>query len=151
MQQLSPRRKPSDSAIFSGHYLVELLREAGLPDGVINFVPACGLAITDRAVERASDGGAQGDPELVTRTVLADPNLAAIHYTGSTAVLRQLFAKVPCPARAWRGVVTAMQVGENMGNYRSFPRIVGAANLDRCSGGVADSGWRQVRAAVRTL
>lgn len=63
--------KPSDHAILSNYYLTELYREAGLPAGVINFIP--------------------GDPELVTKVILDNPKLAGIHYTGSTAVFRSIF------------------------------------------------------------
>ncbi len=81
--------KPSDSALLSGYYLMKLLEEAGLPPGVVNFVP--------------------GDPRMVTRLALESPDLAGIHFTGSTDVFRSL----------WKGV------GERIGSYNSYPRLVG--------------------------
>lgn len=81
--------KPSPLAALSAHWVMELLREAGLPDGVINLV--------------------LGDAEAVTRQVLEHPSFAALHFTGSTAVLRQLWA----------------QIGNNVERYTCYPRIVG--------------------------
>ncbi|MBX6723053.1 MAG: aldehyde dehydrogenase family protein, partial [Dactylosporangium sp.] len=81
--------KPSPTQQFAAHWLMALLTEAGLPPGVINMVTGDGLAVSEVA--------------------LADPNLAGIHFTGSTAVFRQL----------WRGV------GANIDRYRSYPRLVG--------------------------
>jgi len=68
---------------------MQILKEAGLPDGVINLVPG--------------RGGQVGDP------VMASPDLAGVHFTGSTAVFQ----------RMWR------QIGTNIQNYRCYPRIVG--------------------------
>lgn len=81
--------KPSKTSILSNWYGYRLLAEAGLPAGVINFVP--------------------GDPVEITSQVLSDPSFAGLHYTGSTEVFRQL----------WK------QIGEQLQNYRSYPRIVG--------------------------
>ncbi len=81
--------KPASSSVYSGHYLMEILREAGLPDGVINFVPG--------------SGGAIGNP------VMSSPELAGVHFTGSTAVFQGM----------WK------QIGTNIHNYGCYPRIVG--------------------------
>ena len=81
--------KPAESAAYSAHYLMRLFQAAGLPDGVINLVHGPGA-------------------ELVP-TALAHPDLAGVHFTGSTAV--------------FRGIWT--QVGENIGGYRNYPRLVG--------------------------
>jgi len=83
--------KPSPSAIASNWLLYQILLEAGLPPNVIQFVP--------------------GDAVEVTNTVLAHPQLAALHYTGSTAVFRSLYGQI------------ATGVAE--GRYRGYPRIVG--------------------------
>jgi 1-pyrroline-5-carboxylate dehydrogenase len=83
--------KPSDSAIASNWILYNILLEAGLPRNVIQFVP--------------------GNPEEVTKVVLAHKQLAALHYTGSTAVFRKLYGNI------------AMGVAE--GRYQGYPRIVG--------------------------
>ena len=66
--------KPSDSAIASNYLVHQILLEAGLPQGVIQFVP--------------------GDPVEVTDAVLSHPEFAALHYTGSTAVFRKLYGQI---------------------------------------------------------
>ena len=66
--------KPASTSVYSAHFLMQLFREAGLPDGVINLV--------------AGSGGDIGDP------VLADPHLAGIHFTGSTKVFHQMWRTV---------------------------------------------------------
>ena len=81
--------KPASTSVLSNWALVELFREAGLPDGVINFVPG--------------PGGSIGDPAI------AHPDLAGVHFTGSTSVFQ----------RMWR------TIGGNIERYRSYPRIVG--------------------------
>jgi len=81
--------KPASSAMLSGYYILRLLERAGLPPGVINFVP--------------------GDAVQITSILLDSPDLAGIHFTGSTAVFNSMWKKV----------------GENVGRYRSYPRIVG--------------------------
>jgi len=81
--------KPASSAMLSGYYILRLLERAGLPPGVINFVP--------------------GDAVQITGILLDSPDLAGIHFTGSTAVFSSMWKKV----------------GENAGRYRSYPRIVG--------------------------
>jgi 1-pyrroline-5-carboxylate dehydrogenase len=81
--------KPAGSASLSNWFIYKLLEEAGLPPGVINFLP--------------------GDAIAVSRTLLASPDLAGIHFTGSTAVFQTL----------WK------TVGDNLDRYRGYPRIVG--------------------------
>ncbi|MEM7415388.1 MAG: L-glutamate gamma-semialdehyde dehydrogenase [Gemmatimonadota bacterium] len=66
--------KPSLTALLSNYYMMELFDEAGLPPGVINFVP--------------------GDPVEVTDVVLADSSFAGIHFTGSTTVFRHLWKSI---------------------------------------------------------
>ncbi|TAQ87113.1 hypothetical protein B7494_g4556 [Chlorociboria aeruginascens] len=83
--------KPSDSAIASNWLLYNILLEAGLPKNVIQFVP--------------------GNPEEVTKVVLAHKNFAALHYTGSTAVFRKLYG--------------AISNGVAEGKYHGYPRVVG--------------------------
>ncbi|MGH7498641.1 MAG: L-glutamate gamma-semialdehyde dehydrogenase [Gemmatimonadales bacterium] len=63
--------KPAATAALSNWHFFELLTEAGLPPGVINFVP--------------------GDPVEVSQVLLADRHLAGIHFTGSTTVFRSLW------------------------------------------------------------
>ena len=81
--------KPASSAIPSAYWIMRLLEEAGLPPGVINFVP--------------------GDAGPISDVVLSHPDLAGVHFTGSTAVFNSM----------WK------TIGGNMGRYRSYPRIVG--------------------------
>ncbi len=81
--------KPAASAMLSSYYVMRLLEAAGLPPGVINFVP--------------------GDAAQVSNVVLSSPDLAGVHFTGSTAVFQGM----------WR------TVGENIGRYRTYPRLVG--------------------------
>ncbi|MDP9429918.1 MAG: L-glutamate gamma-semialdehyde dehydrogenase [Actinomycetota bacterium] len=81
--------KPAPTQQFAAHFLMRLLEEAGLPPGVITMVTGDGVAVSD--------------------VVLADRDLAGIHFTGSTAVFQHL----------WR------TVGGNIASYRGYPRIVG--------------------------
>jgi len=81
--------KPSETQIYSAWVIMDLLREAGLPDGVINLV--------------YTKGSAAGD------VCLSHPDFAGLHFTGSTGTFNHL----------WK------QVGNNIGNYKTYPRIVG--------------------------
>jgi 1-pyrroline-5-carboxylate dehydrogenase len=81
--------KPSTTQQLAASLTMELLAEAGLPDGVINMLPGWG-------------------PEL-SEVLLASPELAGIHFTGSTRVFQSLWS----------------QVGANISTYRSYPRLVG--------------------------
>ncbi len=81
--------KPSDTQMLSAYYTMKLFQEAGLPDGVINFIPA--------------------DGPTSSQVLLAERDLAGIHFTGSTGTFQTL----------WQGVST------NLKNYRTYPRVVG--------------------------
>ncbi len=81
--------KPASSAVYSAYFLTLLWKEAGLPDGVINFIPGSGRFV--------------GDP------VLEKPDLAGVHFTGSTSVFQGM----------WK------TIGSNIMNYKNYPRIVG--------------------------
>ena len=81
--------KPSDSQVFSAKIIIDVFKEAGVPDGVINVV--------------------FGDPVMITDTILASPDFAGIHYTGSTHVFKDIWAKI----------------GSNIHHYKTYPRIVG--------------------------
>lgn len=81
--------KPSSSAVLSNYLVYEILLEAGLPPGVIQFIPGPSAAIAE--------------------TLLEHPDLAGVHFTGST----QVFKKI------WK------QVGDNIDKYKSYPRLVG--------------------------
>src|SRR5580693_3710312 len=81
--------KPSPTQQLSAHYLMQLLAAAGLPPGVINMVT--------------------GDGSAVSNVALRHPELAGVHFTGSTGTFQHL----------WR------TVGENIAGYRGYPRLVG--------------------------
>ena len=81
--------KPSPTQQFAAHYTMRLLEAAGLPPGVINMVT--------------------GDGQAVSAVAVADPRLAGIHFTGSTATFQQLWSTV----------------GTRISSYRSYPRLVG--------------------------
>src|SRR3954453_6709643 len=81
--------KPSPTQQLAASLTMELLEEAGLPPGVINMLP--------------------GDGIEVSQVALSHPDLAGIHFTGSTATFQHL----------WR------EVGNNIQGYRAYPRIVG--------------------------
>ncbi len=66
--------KPSDTAVYSNYFFMKLLQEAGLPDGVINFLPCTG--------EQASD------------TLIPHPNLGGVNFTGSTAVFEKIWNNI---------------------------------------------------------
>jgi len=65
--------KPASTAVLSGYFIMEILKEAGLPDGVINFVPSRGAQIGD--------------------ILLSHKDFAGIHFTGSTGVFQTLWQK----------------------------------------------------------
>jgi 1-pyrroline-5-carboxylate dehydrogenase len=81
--------KPSDHQMFSAKVIMDVFEEAGLPKGVINMI--------------------NGDPEMVTNTILKSPDFAGIHFTGSTQVFKNIWQKI----------------GSNIHNYKTYPRIVG--------------------------
>ena len=81
--------KPSDSQVFSAKIIIEVFKEAGVPDGVINVV--------------------FGDALMITDTVLASRDFAGVHFTGSTHVFKDIWAKI----------------GTNIHHYKTYPRIVG--------------------------
>lgn len=81
--------KPSTTAIHSNYLIMKIFQEAGLPDGVINFVP--------------------GQGSVMGRIITADPDFGGLHFTGSTGTFNYL----------WN------QIGNNLGKYKSYPKIVG--------------------------
>ena len=66
--------KPASSAVYACYFLMELLKEAGLPDGVINFLPGSGSTV--------------GDP------ILNHPSLAGVHFTGSTNTFNHIWKTI---------------------------------------------------------
>lgn len=81
--------KPADSQVYSAQVIMEVFKAAGLPDGVINMVTC--------------DGPVAGE------VVFKHPDLAGLHFTGSTGVFRHLWS----------------EIGANIARYKNYPRIVG--------------------------
>ncbi|HVB31259.1 MAG TPA: L-glutamate gamma-semialdehyde dehydrogenase [Gemmatimonadaceae bacterium] len=81
--------KPASTAMLTAHYILKVLEAAGLPPGVINLVG--------------------GDASMISGIALSHPDLAGVHFTGSTSVFNNM----------WQ------TIGANMSRYRSYPRIVG--------------------------
>jgi 1-pyrroline-5-carboxylate dehydrogenase len=75
--------KPASSAMLSAYYLMKLLEEAGLPPGVINFIP--------------------GDPVAISRQVIDDRDFAGVHFTGSTAVFNSIWTQIGANIANYRG------------------------------------------------
>jgi 1-pyrroline-5-carboxylate dehydrogenase len=109
--------KPAHTAVLSAHHLMEVLRAAGLPDGVINFVP--------------------GPAAPIGEVALTHPDLAGVHFTGSTGVFQKM----------WQ------TVGLSIARYRTYPRMVGetggkdfivahpSAELDALAVGIVRGGF----------
>ncbi|MGE4568235.1 MAG: L-glutamate gamma-semialdehyde dehydrogenase [Bacteroidales bacterium] len=81
--------KPSSTSVLSNYWLMKIFQEAGVPDGVINFVPSKG--------------------SVIGQVVFRHPQFAGVHFTGSTGTFNHF----------WK------LIGDNISNYRSYPRIVG--------------------------
>lgn len=100
--------KPSNHSMFSNWFGLELLREAGLPDGVINLV--------------------QGDPAEISAQVLAHPELGGVHFTGSTAVFRSMWKTVGENIHRYRAYPRL--VGETGGKDFIFAHASAADDLE---------------------
>jgi 1-pyrroline-5-carboxylate dehydrogenase len=81
--------KPASSAMFSAYYLTRLYDAAGMPPGVINLVA--------------------GDAATISNVLLSHPDLAGVHFTGSTEVFKEM----------WK------TIGSSIDGYKTYPRIVG--------------------------
>ncbi|CAG9989117.1 unnamed protein product [Clonostachys byssicola] len=82
--------KPSPMAVLSNYIMYQVMEEAGLPSGVVQFLPVA-------------------DPNVVVEPALANSHFSGLHYTGSSSVLRSLWARI----------------GTNAKLYKTFPRVVG--------------------------
>ena len=91
--------KPSPTQQFAAHFIMRLLEAAGLPPGVINMLPGDGIEVSEVA--------------------LVHPDLAGIHFTGSTKTFQHLWQRV----------------GANIGRYRTYPRLVGGDRWQGLRGG----------------
>ena len=74
--------KPSATAMLSAHYIMEILKEAGLPPGVINFLP--------------------GDPVAISNAALSHPHFAGLHFTGSTTVFNMMWKQIGANTSSYR-------------------------------------------------
>jgi len=81
--------KPAHTGMRSAWVIVNVLEEAGMPHGVVNLV--------------------SGDSRMITDVVLSSPDLAGVHFTGSTAVFQSIWSRV----------------GNDIAKYRGYPRLVG--------------------------
>lgn len=81
--------KPAATQVYSANVVMQIFKEAGLPDGVINMV--------------------MGDSSMISEVLLNSPHLAGVHFTGSTEVFNDIWAKI----------------GSNISQYKSYPKIVG--------------------------
>ncbi len=81
--------KPAATQVYSANVVMQIFKEAGLPDGVINMV--------------------MGDSSMISEVLLNSPHLAGVHFTGSTEVFNDIWAKI----------------GTNISQYKSYPKIVG--------------------------
>jgi len=81
--------KPAATQVYSANVIMEVFQQAGLPAGVINMIT--------------------GNSGMISDTLLASPDFAGIHFTGSTGVFNDMWAKI----------------GQNINKYKTYPRIVG--------------------------
>jgi 1-pyrroline-5-carboxylate dehydrogenase len=66
--------KPSDHQMYTAKIIMDIFKEAGLPDGVVTMV--------------------SGDPEMISDIVMSHPDFAGLHFTGSTFVFQKLWKKI---------------------------------------------------------
>ncbi len=109
--------KPATTAILSNYYLMKIYKEAGLPDGVVNFLPGSGATI----------GG----------EVFADSRLAGIHFTGSTGTFNSLWTSVSQNLANYRSYPKI--VGETGG--KDFIFIHESADIEAAAVGVVRGGF----------
>jgi len=98
--------KPASSAVYSNYFIMKLLEEAGLPKGVINFLP--------------------GASNLITETVLAHPDFSGFHYTGSTKVFSNIWLDIATKLNTYRSYPRI--VGETGG--KNFVFVDPSADVD---------------------
>ena len=109
--------KPASSAMLSAYYLMKLLEEAGLPPGVINFVP--------------------GDPAAISHRLIDDRDFAGVHFTGSTAVFNSIWTQIGGNIASYRGYPRI--VGETGG--KDFIVAHASADPDALAVAIARGGF----------
>jgi 1-pyrroline-5-carboxylate dehydrogenase len=98
--------KPASSAVYSSYMVLKLLQAAGLPDGVVNFIP--------------------GSASMISDIVMSNENMAGVHFTGSTEVFNSMFAAVGKNIDKYNSYPRL--VGETGG--KNFSMIHNSANVD---------------------
>ena len=111
--------KPASTAIYSAWIIMEVLREAGLPDGVINFLP--------------------GKGSVIGSVALASPDLGGIHFTGSTAVFQGMWKQVGENIARYRQYPRL--VGETGGKDFIFAHPSAAEDLEALAVAIARGGY----------
>ncbi|MEO8483572.1 MAG: L-glutamate gamma-semialdehyde dehydrogenase [Acidobacteriota bacterium] len=109
--------KPAATALRSAYAVMQVLEAAGLPPGVINFVP--------------------GDASRVTSTLLGSPDLGGIHFTGSTAVFQGLWQSVGANLASYKSYPRL--VGETGG--KDFIVVHSSADMDAAAVGIVRGGF----------
>lgn len=104
--------KPSDSQVFSAKIIIDIFKEAGLPDGVINVV--------------------FGDALMITDTILASRDFAGLHFTGSTHVFKDLWSKIGANIHNYKTYPRI--VGETGG--KDFVMVHPSANVKQAATGI---------------
>jgi 1-pyrroline-5-carboxylate dehydrogenase len=109
--------KPAATAVVSGWYIFKLLEEAGLPPGVINFVP--------------------GDPVMISDALLSHQDLAGVHFTGSTNVFNSMWKTIGANMSSFRSYPRI--VGETGG--KDFIVAHASADVDALAVAIARGGF----------
>jgi 1-pyrroline-5-carboxylate dehydrogenase len=138
--------KPASTAVLSAHYVMEVLEEAGLPPGVINFVPGSGPEVGDVA--------------------LASPRLAGVHFTGGTDTFQAIWRRVGEGIEGYRqyprivgetggkGFVVAHESADPGALATALVRGAYEYQGQKCSAAtrayIPDTLWPQVREALAT-
>jgi 1-pyrroline-5-carboxylate dehydrogenase len=109
--------KPAATAMYSAHFIMQLLREAGLPDGVVNLV--------------------YGDGAQIAEIALAHPALAGVHFTGSTAVFNHIMQTAAANLGRYRTYPRI--VGETGG--KNFVLAHPSADVEALAAGIIRGGY----------
>jgi 1-pyrroline-5-carboxylate dehydrogenase len=104
--------KPASTSVLSNYYLMQLYKEAGLPDGVINFIPGRG--------------------SMIGKIALEDPNFAGLHFTGSTGVFNSMWKTISGNLERYKGYPRI--VGETGGKDYVFMHP--SADVDETAAGI---------------
>ncbi|WP_257306768.1 L-glutamate gamma-semialdehyde dehydrogenase [Geothrix campi] len=104
--------KPASTSVVSNYYLMQLYKEAGLPDGVINFIPGRG--------------------SMIGKIALEDPNFAGLHFTGSTNVFNSMWKTISGNLERYKGYPRI--VGETGGKDYVFMHA--SADVDETAAGI---------------